>query len=314
MDAERTRLGRREMLRGLVGTAAVGALAACTAPASPAATSRPTTAAAGGPAAATAVPSARADVVRLSTVVVPNESGLYKELLPEFERRSGMKVELIGGTEVYEPARVGKADIVLSHYQHEGLSPFMLDGLGEWPRIVFSSPGAIVGPPSDPAKVRGAADLVDALARIAKSGATFVLNDTDGLRYVVDVAVRSGASTGPWLVDKGVSKGQAMLAASQTGAYTIWGLIPFLRTQQQNRLTLEPLFMADQLLKSVMVATVVSDKRVNGVNAKGARALQQYLLEAETQAKVRSFRMTGLAEQVWWPAAHDNEAAAFAKR
>lgn len=314
-----SRIARRALLRGLAGSAALGALAACTASAPPAGTSRPSPAAAASAPTATAAVAAgavaaRPDVVRLSTVVVPNDSGLYKELLPEFERRSGMKVELAGAQDVYGPARTGSADIVLSHYQHDGLSPFMTEGYGEWPRLVFSSSGAIVGPPADPAKVRAASDLVDALARIAKSGGTFIVNDTDGLRYVIDVAARAAGGPGTWLVDKGVSKGQAMQAAAQSGAYTVWGLNPFLRQQQQSRLALEPLFTADQLLKSVMVTVVVSGSKVQGVNTAGARALQQYLIEPETQAKVRTFRMAGVAEQVWWPAAHDNEPAAFAKR
>lgn len=314
MDASRRAMGRRTLLRGLAGTAALGALAACTAPSAARGTAAPNATGAIR-SAAPAAASARPDVVRLSTVVVPNDSGLYKELLPDFERRSGMKVELAGAQDVYGPARAGKADMVLSHYQHEGLSPFMEEGYGEWPRLVFSSPGAIIGPPSDPAKIRGLTDAVEAFARIAKSGATFIVNDTDGLKYIVEVAVRAGGiSTSGWLVDKAVNKGQAMQAAAQAGGYTVWGLLPFLRSQQQDRLALEPLLMHDHLLKSVMVTTVVNEKRVGGVNAKGARALQQYFLEAGTQAKVRAFRMSGVAEQVWWPAAHDNEKAAFATR
>lgn len=311
-------IGRRALLRGLAGTAAVGALAACTTSAPAAATPRPSapgapTAGAQATARAT-VAAARPDVVRVSTVVVPNDSGLYKELLPEFERRSGLKVELAGAQDVYGPARSGNADIVVSHYQHDGLSPFMTEGFGEWPRLVFSSSGAVIGPSADPAKVRAATDLVDALARIAKSGSTFIVNDTDGLRYVIDVAARAAGGAGTWLADRGVNRGQAMQAAAQAGAYTVWGLNPFLRQQQQSRLALEPLFMDDQLLKSVMVTVVVSASKVSGVNTSGARALQQYFLEPETQARIRSFRMAGVAEQVWWPAAHDNEAAAFAKR
>jgi tungstate transport system substrate-binding protein len=310
-----TRAMDRRRFLGVLGTAtAASALAACTA-STPRPTASPATASAAPTAAVPAGASARPDVVRLSTVVVPNDSGLYKELLPEFEKRSGLKVELIGGTTPHDVARAGKADIVLSHYQHEGVSPFMEEGFGEWPRMVFSSPGAIIGPPGDPARIRGLDDIVEAFTRIAKSGSTFIVNDGDGLKYVVDVAVRSaGIATGGWLIDKGVKGGQAMQAAAQAGGYTVWGLVPFLRSQQQSKLALEPLLMGDHLLKSVMITIVVSEKRVGGVNAKGARALQHYLLEPATQAKVRAFRMSGVTEQVWWPAAHDNENAAFATR
>lgn len=327
MDAKSGAISRRAFLGRLgVGGAAVGAvLAGCElagAPAGPGAAQEPggTGAATGAPAAsaapAAAGTAAAPGVVRLSSVVIPQESGLYAQLLPEFERRSGLRVEVTtaSDTEVYGPARTGKFDIVLSHYQHEGVSPFMQDGFGEWPRMILSSPIAVVGPPGDPAGVKGLTDLVEAFRRIAKSG-TFVVNDQDGLRYVAEVARRAAdlPAGGPWYVDKATRGPEAIRAAAQSGGYTMWGVVPFLRLQQQSRLPLTTLVTQDQLLRSVMVTVVVNDRKVANVNAKGARALQQYLIDAETQAKIRTFRMAGVSEQIWWPAAQDNEKAAFAR-
>lgn len=303
MDTKAAGIGRRAFLGRLgVGGAAIGAvLAGCDlAGPQPQAT----------PVSAVASP----NVVRLSSVVIPQESGLYAQLLPEFERRSGLKVEVTTGQDVYGPARTGKFDLVFSHYQHEGLSPFMQDRFGEWPRLVLSSPVALVGPVADPAGIRGLNDVVEAFRRISRSGATFIVNDQDGLRYVGDVARRAAElpATGTWYVDSGTRGPEAMRAAAQAGGYSLWGLVPFLRLQQQSRLPLETLVTRDQLLKSVMLSVVVDAQKVPGVNTKGARSLQQYLIDAETQAKIRTFRMAGIAEQVWWPAAQDNDKAAFA--
>ncbi|MDQ3912455.1 MAG: hypothetical protein M3305_11940, partial [Actinomycetota bacterium] len=57
-------------------------------------------------------------LVRLSSVVTPKEGGLYEDLLPDFERQSGYRVQLTTGEDVYGPARNGEADVVLSHYGH----------------------------------------------------------------------------------------------------------------------------------------------------------------------------------------------------
>lgn len=122
------------------------------------------------------------------------------------------------------------------------------------------------------------------------------------------------STTGSWYVDKGARGPMAMQAAVQAGGYALWGLVPFLRNQSQAKLPLEPLVTGDQILKSVMVTIVVSDKRVSSVNAKGATALQQYLLEPQTQAAVRTFRMSGYADPVWWPGAQDNEKAVLPTR
>lgn len=310
MDRQASGISRRAFLGRLgTGSAAIGVVLAGCEMAGPRPESTPAV-----PGAAIAAP-ASPNVVRLSSVVIPQESGLYAQLLPEFERRSGLKVEVTTAQDVYGPARAGKFDMVLSHYQHEGVSPFMLDGLGEWPRLVLSSPIALVGPPTDPAGVRGLTDLVEAFRRIAGKGAPFVVNDQDGLRYVGEIARRAAPlpAGGSWYVDNGTKGPEAMRAAAQAGGYTLWGVVPFLRLQQQSKLPLETLVTQDQLLRSVMLTTVVNEQKVGGVNAKGARSLQQYLLEAETQAKIRTFRMAGIAEQVWWPAAQDNEKGAFAR-
>jgi tungstate transport system substrate-binding protein len=305
-------MDRRTFLKALgAGGAAIGALAACSAVAPTAAAPAGTAATgAGGTAAAPGTP-ADPKVIRLSSVVIPQESGLYAYLLPEFEKRAGYRVEVSTAQDVYGPARTGAFDVVLSHYQHEGLLPFMNEGFGEFPRLVFSSPGVLIGPAADPAAIRGATDVVDAFARIARSGATFVVNDQDGLRYVAEVA-RRAADLPPSdrFVDKGTRGPDALRAAVQAGGYTMWGLMPFLRMKrQQPQLALEALFTRDQLLKSAMVTTVVRGEKVPGVNTTGARALQQFLAEPATQARIRTFRMEGFADQVWWPAAHDNDSA-----
>lgn len=320
MDIERSRVSRRAFLGRLgAGTATVGVLLAGCDVAGPrpqqatpaAATAAPSAAVAAASPAASAVASS---VIRLSSVVIPQESGLYAQLLPEFERRTGYRVEVTTAQDVYGPARLGKFDIVLSHYQHEGVSPFVQETFGEWPRTVFSSPIAVVGPPSDPAGIRGVTDVVEAFRRIGRTS-KFVVNDQDGLRYLADVIRRSGEiPLADWYVDKGTRGPDAMRAAAQSGAYTMWGLVPFLRLkQQQAQMPLEALMTQDQLLRSLMVTIVVDPRKVSGVNATGARSLQHYLLEPATQAKIRTFRMAGVAEQVWWPAAHDNENGAFSR-
>ena len=314
MDNTGTRSGRRTFLRQVgAGATTVGlALAGCTPVPGASASSSPSAPTSARRSTAVADP-ADPKAIRLSSVVILQESGLYASILPEFEARTGYRVEVATAQDVYGPARDGRADIVLSHYQHAGVAAFVQEGFGEWPRLVFSSPGAIIGPPSDPAGVRGAASIEDALRAIARSGATFTVNDIDGLRYVATVARGAAglAADSAFFVDKGTRGADAMRAAAQSAGYTLWGVVPFLRQQQQAKLPLEILFTRDQLLKSVMATIVVNAQKVDRLNTVGARSLQSYLLEAATQAKIRAFRMASSNEQLWWTAAQDNEQAAM---
>jgi ABC-type tungstate transport system permease subunit len=57
----------------------------------------------------------------------------------------------------------------------------------------------------------------------------------------------------------------------------------------------------------VMVAIVVNPQKVSGANEAGAKALQQYLLTPAAQAQIRTFRVPGIDQELWWPAGRNNE-------
>jgi tungstate transport system substrate-binding protein len=254
-------------------------------------------------------------LVRLSSVVTPQDGGLYDDLLPDFERQTGYQVELTTGEDVYGPARNGEADVVLSHYGHEDAQTFVQDGLGQWPQTVFFNQHTLLGPPSDPARAQGLTDLVEAFRRIAQTRSPFVVNNTEGIKYLTDVlweAAGSPAKEG-WYSDQGVQGQNAIAKAAQQGGYVLWGLTPFLRTQKQNRLDLQPLVLNDPLLQRIMVTVAVNPKEVSGVNVTGAEAFQQYLLDPVTQARIRAFRLPGIDEQIWWPAGRNNAGYALPK-
>src|SRR5215210_8542677 len=126
-------------------------------------------------------------LVRLSSVVTVQDGGLYDDLLPDFERQTGYQVELTTGEDVYGPARDGQADVVLSHYGHRDTQAFVQDGLGQWPQTVFFNQHTLLGPPSDSARVQGLTDLVEAFRRIAQTRSPFVVNNTEGIKYLTDV-------------------------------------------------------------------------------------------------------------------------------
>jgi tungstate transport system substrate-binding protein len=257
-------------------------------------------------------PTAKTRVLRLYSVVTAIEGGLYGDLLPDFERQTGYQVKLSGRSpDVYGPARAGKADVVISHYGHKNAESFVLDGFGAWPETVFFNPMALLGPPSDPAQVRGLTDVADAFGRIATTKSPFVVNNIEGVKYLGEIlwnAAGRPERTG-WYQDRGLRERDAITSAAQQSGYTFWGLTPFLTAQQRNPLGIEPMVLEDPLLQRIMVSIRVMPKRVSGINTRGAAAFQQYLLEPSTQARIRAFRYPGIDQQIWWPAGRDNASA-----
>jgi tungstate transport system substrate-binding protein len=248
--------------------------------------------------------------LRLSSVVTVRDGGLWNELLPAFARQTGIKVDLQAREDVFTPARSGRADIVYSHYGHKDLHGFVMGGHGLWPRTVLFNLVCLLGPPQDPAGVRGLGDLGEAFARIVHSGASFEVNNIPELMYLTDVVLdAAGVRKGSWYVNHGLSKQDAMVRASTRGAYTIWGVTPFLDIAATEHLKLEPLVTDDPILQRIMVTIVVDPRKVPGVNASAANAFQRYLLSPATQSRIRAFHNKTLGRPIFFAAGRNNEAA-----
>jgi len=247
--------------------------------------------------------------VRLAMVNVPDD--VVRPLMPEFSKQFGQQAEIVyTGNDPFAVAREGKADLVIAHYGHEGVAPFVTGGFGLWPHAVFANQIALIGPPSDPAHVRGLADAAEAMRRIAASHSRFVVNNSVGNRYVEDILwTRAGnPAKGDWYLDRHSQGPQAARDAAKEGAYTLWGVPPFLRLKRQTPLNLEPLVTADSIFQRIMVAIVVNPQKASGVNDAGAQAFQDFLLAPSTQARISAFRYSDLDQQVWWPAGRHNNA------
>ena len=267
------------------------------------------------PAAEPPTPPAEPGIVRIASVKTAVEGNLLPTLIERFEHASQYRVRLTTGVQVYDLARDGKVDLVVSHYGHKDAEAFVLDGAGEWPRTIFSNQMALVGPPSDPAHVRGLEDLGEAFRRIATTRSKFVMNDIDGVHYLTEILWNAAGKpdrTG-WMLDERASKDGAIERASELGAYALWGLTPFLRLDGFKPLALEPLVLADPLLQRMMVSIVVKPSAARRVNAAGAAAFQMHLLGPETQAAIRTIRYPGRQVVSWVPAGRHNRTAILPK-
>jgi tungstate transport system substrate-binding protein len=255
-------------------------------------------------------------VVRLVSVPTAVEGNVLPGLIQRFQEESGLEVALTASQDVYELARGGKVDLAISHYGHKHAEDFVMGGFGDWPRTLFSNQMALLGPKSDPAKVRGLEDVGEAFRRIAQARAPFVVNDIDGVRYLTEVVWNASGcpDRGPWFIDdRRYRKEEAIHFAAKQGAYIFWGLTPFLRFRNDATLGLEPLVLADPLLQRMLVSVVVKDSKVPGVNVAGATKLQTFLLSPATQARIRTARYPGETRVTWVPGGRHNRSAMLPK-
>jgi len=256
--------------------------------------------------------------VRLAVVPSPEDTGLLRELLPDFERESGYRVVVYSGEDVYEVARSGQADLVISHYGHSGVDAFVAQGLGLWPRAVFGNQIALIGPTEDPAQIRGLQDAGAAFRRIALSGrARFVSNNSSIMKYLEEVLWEAAGRPpkGAWFSDVGASEAAGMSLAARMQAYYIFALPPFLKWKQEcsdpASCQMDALLLAGPMPHRIMFSIVVNPLRFPAINILGAGALQEYLLRPAVQARVEGFRDPRSEHPLWRAAGLHNSAAAL---
>ncbi|HEX2842257.1 substrate-binding domain-containing protein [Hyphomicrobium sp.] len=253
---------------------------------------------------------AAAKPIRLAVVYAPMFSGLMTTLIDDFKKQSGHDVTIVAGMDIYDRARAGEADIVISHYGFSEVERFVQDGYGRWPRQVFSNQMVIIGPKDDPARIRGATSAIEAFRRLAEVKATFVPNALPAVVHLTDYLWEGAGrpdKTG-WFLETTEAKGRAIKLAEEKGGYVIWGAPPFLQFAQKHETQLQILVANDPIFQRVMCSVVVNPDKVPGANAEGATAFERYLLSARAQALVAAFRTPDSKDmQLWWPAALHND-------
>ena len=250
--------------------------------------------------------------VRLALVNVPDD--VLRPLLPTFEQQHKLHASIVyTGNDPFAEGRAGRADVIVAHFGHAGVEPFVTAGLGLWPKAILSNQMALMGPAADPAGVRGMRSLTEAFRRIAATKSRYVSNAREGARYLEDIALAGDAAArGADFGSGTLENAAAVKMAADRGAYVLWGVPPFLRWKRQQSIEqatdLEPLVVDDSTLQRIMVSIVVNAKAVKGVNADGAQKLQDFLLSPAIQARIAAFRYPDFNQQVWWPAGRHNAA------
>jgi tungstate transport system substrate-binding protein len=171
----------------------------------------------------------------LATTTSTRDSGLLDVLLPWFEEQTGCVVKpvAVGSGAALEMGRRGDVHVLLVHSPEEE-EKFMLAGHGLSREPVMHNDFVIVGPPADPARVRGAGDAAEALSRVAEREATFASRGDGSGTHAKELALWDQAGVDPagsWYVESGQGMGETLTIAGQKSAYTLADRGTFLATE-----------------------------------------------------------------------------------
>jgi tungstate transport system substrate-binding protein len=291
--------------------------AAATSPspaAGPAAAASPSPAA--SPAAAaqpTAVPRSGSDKdLILATTTSTQDSGLLDVLVPLFEQQTGYNVKTVSvgtGAALALGAR-GEADVVLVHAPSAEV-PWMAQGNGTERLLVMHNDFIIVGPPSDPAHIKGDTDAVGAMKKIADAQAPFVSRGDNSGTNLLELMLWQKAGVDPkgqpWYIESGTGMGQTLIIADQRQAYTISDRATWLAFS--DRVELPIMVEGDPALLNVYHVMPVNPAKFPSVpiNTAGGKAFADFMVAPETQKVIGNFGMDRFGQQLFVPDAGKSE-------
>jgi tungstate transport system substrate-binding protein len=243
------------------------------------------------------------DVI-LATTTSTQDSGLLDVLVPMFEKQEGWRVKTVSvgtGAALALGAR-GDADVVLVHAPTLE-EQWMANGNGTERLLVMHNDFVLVGPPPDPAVVRGEADVLVALRKIADRKATWISRDDRSGTDVLEKGLWKETGLNPaghaWYLTSGQGMGGTLTIADQKDAYTLSDRATYLA--QRNRLRLQILVQRDRLLLNVYHVMPVNPARFSRVNAAGGRALARFLVAPQTQQVIGAFGRDRYGEPLFIP-------------
>ncbi len=244
----------------------------------------------------TAVPARAGDRLICASTTSTQNSGLFDWLLPKFKADSGIEVHVIaaGTGAALEMGKRGDADVVFVHAKGLELA-LVKEGYFVSRRDVMYNDFVIVGPKDDPAGIRAAINISEALSKIERALGPFVSRgDNSGthkkelsLWAKVDL-VPAGLKKESWYMEVGQGMSKTTRIASEKQAYTLTDRGTWLA--KMDTLDLEILFEGDPELFNQYGVMAVNPARNPHINHKDAKAFIEWLTSEKGQQAIDDFR------------------------
>jgi len=255
-------------------------------------------------AAATAAPAPANPELILATTTSTQDSGLLDVLIPMFEKKTGYKVKpiAVGSGQAMTMGERGEADVLLVHAPDSEVK-FMAAKHGSERLLVMHNDFILIGPPEDPAKVKGSATATEALTKIANTKSTFVSrgdnSGTDQLEKKLWKAAGIDPKGQPWYQETGQGMGATIKIADEKSAYTISDRATYLANQKNVKLVI--LLEGQQELLNIYHVITVNPDKSDKINKAGATAFADFMVAKEAQDAIAQFGKDKYGQALFFP-------------
>jgi len=242
--------------------------------------------------------------ITVASTTSTEQSGLFKHLLPVFEKKTGIAVRVVavGTGQALDIGRRGDADVVFVHAKPLE-EKFLAEGHGVKRFDVMYNDFVVIGPKSDPAKVAGTRDVASAFRKIKAAQAPFVSRgDKSGTHFAelelwkaagIDIAKEKG----PWYRDTGQGMGPALNSAAGMNAYILADRGTWLSFKNRGDLTIA--VEGDKRLFNQYGIMLVNPAKHPDVKKDLGQAFVDWVISPEGQKTIAEYKING--EQLFFP-------------
>ncbi|MFC1989560.1 substrate-binding domain-containing protein [Chloroflexota bacterium] len=248
--------------------------------------------------------------LRVATTTSLYDTGLWGYLEPMFEKKYGVQVDVLSsGTGIaLEYGKRGDVDIITIHDKARE-EAFVSEGYGI-KRVPFAyNYFLIVGPPSDPASIKGMAPE-DAFKKLFETGAgSFISRGDDSGTHGKENAIWKAAGydyeavqkAGKWYIEAGRGMGPTLLMTSEKQGYTLTDMGTFLSYKGQTSLV--PIVDKGSILLNVYSVITGNPEKNPKINAEMANNMADFLTSPEIQELIGKYGFKEYGMQLFTPCA-----------
>ena len=259
----------------------------------------------------------RRTTLRLATTTSTYDSGLLDEILPDFESRNDVHVEVIavGTGQALALGERGDVDVVLVHdpLREEA---FVADGHGVDRTVLMYNDFVVVGPQEDPAGVRGLSTAAEAFMKIAAEEADFASRGDQSGTHGREMQIWNELGLQPtadqaWYLSLGQGMGATLQFANERRAYTLTDRGTFL-AQMHNLAVLEVLVGGDSFyenqdesLLNCYSVIIVNPEQHPSVEFELAVDFVRWISDPATKARIGEIGLERFGQPLFYPADPD---------
>lgn len=225
-------------------------------------------------------------------------------MIPIFEENTGYLVKpiAVGSGQAMAMGEKGEADVLLVHAP-DSEKKFIADGFGTSRLFIMHNDFVFVGPPDDPAKIKGAETAAETLKKIGEAQALFVSRGDNSGTHQMELKLWKSISIDPegqsWYQETGQGMGATLNVAAEKKGYTLTDRATYLALK--SNLGLDILVEGDTALANYYHVIPVNPAKFPKVNAEGGKAFADFMVSKEAQDIIGKFGVDKYGQPLFFP-------------